>query len=135
MKRILRILIVDDDFTSRKILMRYLQPYGNLDVAVSGAEALDAVRNALEEGGPYDLICLDILMPGLDGHATLAEMRKAESEKGVRPGEGAKIIMTTCVDDAQNIMKAFRGQCEAYIVKPIRKEALLDEMRTLGLIP
>ena len=135
MKTSLNILIVDDDFTSRKILSRYLQPYSETDVAVNGTEAVEAVRNALAENEPYDLICLDILMPGLDGQGTLLAIRTLESENGIKPGHGAKIIMVTCVDDAKNIMQAFRGQCEAYLVKPISKDALLKEMTGLGLIP
>jgi two-component system, chemotaxis family, chemotaxis protein CheY len=134
MNRALRMLVVDDDFTSRKILTRFLQPYGTVDAATSGVEAVEAIRNSLREGERYDLICLDILMPVMDGHATQNEIRKMETEKGIVSGDGAKIIMTTCVDDAKTIMQAFRDQCEAYLVKPITKEALLKELKSLGLI-
>lgn len=127
-----RILVVDDDFTSRKVLSRHLENYGQIDSAVSGKEAIEGVQKALETGEPYDLICLDILMPELDGQLVLQTIRELETKNGIAPGKGAKIIMTTCLDDAKNIMQAFRSQCEAYLVKPITKEALAKEVEALG---
>ncbi len=127
-----RILVVDDDFTSRKVLCRHLENFGQIDSAASGKEAIEGVQKALETGEPYDLICLDILMPELDGQLVLQTIRELETKNGIAPGKGAKIIMTTCLDDAKNIMQAFRSQCEAYLVKPITKEALAKEVEALG---
>lgn len=130
-----RILVVDDDFTSRKVLSRHLESYGMIDAAVCGTEAIEGVQKALEAGEPYNLICLDILMPGLDGQVVLQAIRDLETRNGIAPGKGAKIVMTTCLDDAKNIMQAFRNQCEAYLVKPITKEALAKEIEALGFRP
>jgi len=130
----MRTLIVEDDFTSRRLLIGLLAPYGNCDIALDGKEAVEAFRLAWEGNYPYDLICLDIMMPEMDGQEVLKEIRKLEVEKGIDEHSRVKIIVTTVLDDRENITKAFKGQCEAYLIKPIDKEKLLQEVKSLGLI-
>ena len=130
----MKCLIVEDDFTARKLLQIYLSDYADCFVAVNGHEAVEAVRQAQEEGQPYDLICLDIMMPAMDGREALEAIRVVEKEYGIGGLDGAKVIMTTALDDSKNIMGAFRSGCEAYIVKPIRKAKLLEQMEELGLL-
>ena len=130
----MKCLIVEDDFAARKLLQVYLSNYADCFIAVNGHEAVEAIREALEEGESYDLICLDIMMPEMDGHKALEAIRQVEKEQGIRGLDGVKVIMTTALDDSANIMGAFRTGCEAYIVKPIRKEKLLEEMTKLGLL-
>jgi two-component system chemotaxis response regulator CheY len=130
----LRILIVEDDFVSRRLLQRFLSAYGDCDIAVNGREAVEAFRLAWEAGQPYDLICLDIMMPEMDGHEVLRHIREIEHGKNVGGLAGAKVIMTTALSDYDNIMGAFKEQCEDYIVKPINKQELLGRVRALHLI-
>lgn len=130
----MRTLIVEDDFTSRLLLQRILLPYGEAHVAVDGEEAVKAFSSALEAGQPYDLVCLDIMMPKKDGHEVLREIRGIEGKRGVLGLDGAKVIMVTALNDSVNIMASFVSQCEAYIVKPLDKNKLLKEIRLLGLI-
>ncbi len=129
----LKILIVEDDFTCRKLLQMFLSEYGDCFVAINGHKAVEAVREALDEGQPYDLICLDIMMPEMDGHEALEAIRQIENERGIAGLDGVKVIMTTALGDSKNVIGAFRTGCEAYIVKPIGKEKLLEEMEKLGL--
>lgn len=130
----MKCLIVEDDFTARKLLQMCLSDYGDCFIAVNGREAVEAVRQALDEGQPYDLICLDIMMPEMDGHEALRKIRRIEEERKTYGLDGVKVIMTTALDDSKDIIGAFRTGCEAYIVKPVRKEKLLGEMQKLGLI-
>ena len=130
----MRTLIVEDEFTSRKLLQSLLAPYGHCDIAVDGKEAIEAFRLAWKENHPYDLICLDIMLPKMDGQEALNEIRRLEAERGIHGLSRVKIIMVTALGDSENIMKAFKGQCEAYLVKPIYKEKLLKEIRPLGLL-
>ena len=131
----LRCLIVEDDFTSRLLLQKFLAPFGEAHVAVDGEEALAAVKMSLEECAPYQLICLDIMMPKLDGQSVLQHLRQLEEEHGILLGNGAKVVMTTCLSDYRNIMNAFRGQCDAYIVKPVERSNLIVQLHRLGLLP
>ncbi|OEU73455.1 MAG: hypothetical protein BA874_03035 [Desulfuromonadales bacterium C00003068] len=129
----MKILIAEDDLTSRLILENFLQEYGTTNVVVNGTEAVSAVRSALKDGQPYDLICLDIMMPEMDGVKALEKIRKSEEGRGVTSTYGAKIIMITALDDPKNVMNSFKELCDAYIVKPIDKTMLLQKLDEIGL--
>jgi len=133
--RNLKTLIVEDNFSSRLLLQEYLKQYGPTHIAVNGNEAVEAVRMALEAGEPYDLICLDILLPEKDGQQALKEIRATEEARGILSTNGSKIVMTTAMRDMKNVNSAFEGLCDAYLTKPIRKDNLLAELRKLALIP
>ena len=128
----MRTLIVDDDFVSRRMLQRILQPYGECEIAVDGSEAVFAFEEALKEGDGYNLICLDISMPVLSGVEALTQIRKIEEKAGIGGLQGVKVIMTTASDDSQSIFGAFNAGCESYIVKPVNKEQLLAKLSELG---
>jgi two-component system, chemotaxis family, chemotaxis protein CheY len=130
----MKTLIVEDDLTSRLFLNEVLKRQGETDTASTGFEAINTYRAALEAGQPYDLICLDIMMPELDGQKVLREVRRLEAEAGIGVGEGARVIMTTALGDSKNVMAAFREQCDAYLVKPIDVGKLYGHLRSFGLV-
>lgn len=130
----MKTLIVEDDPTSRLILQQALKKYGPVHMAGNGQEAVEAVRMALEAGKPYHLICLDIVMPEMDGQAALKEIRVLERTPGLEPARSAKIVMTTGQVGAKDFNTAFESQCDEYLVKPIERAKLLDTLRQLGLI-
>jgi two-component system chemotaxis response regulator CheY len=130
----MKALVVEDDFTSRLLLQEILKAYGEVHIAVNGKEALKAVYDAMDAGEPYGLVCLDIMMPEMNGYEALQEIRATEKARGVAISRGVKVIITTALDSAKNIVEAFHSLCDAYLVKPISKPALLGQMRTLGLI-
>ena len=131
----MRALIVEDDFISRRIVKEILSTYGSCDVAVDGEEAVQAFCRALAEDRPYDLVCMDIMMPRLDGQSALKKIRAKERELGVVAAHEAKVIMTTALDDPGNVVEAYyRGGATAFLVKPITRQKLLQEVRGLGLI-
>ena len=80
----MKILIAEDDFPSRKLMLGYLSQYGECDVTVDGMEATFAFMMALDEGTYYDLICLDVMMPVLDGYQALKMIRDMEDRKSTR---------------------------------------------------
>ena len=125
----MKILVVEDDPTSRLLLQRLLEPYGEVNAAVNGRDGLAAFHLAMTQKKPYDLICLDVMMPGMDGHQVLEEIRDMEGEQ-----HRSKIIMTTALADVDNLAKAFQHQCDDYIVKPITRDVLTRKLRTLGLL-
>ena len=130
----MRILIVEDDLVSRIFMKKFLTKYGECDVAVDGLEAIDAFLQAFKEKTPYDLICLDVMMPKLDGIKVLKALRDIEKQKGIDPKDGTKIIMTTALNDKNTIMNAYDSGCEAYAWKPIETEKFIIVMQKLGLI-
>ncbi len=130
----LKILIVEDDFASFRLLKEYLSEYGDCSVAVNGTEAVEAFKNALDKGWPYDMICLDIMLPEMNGLLALEQIRQIRRECRTRQSDGIKVIVTTAMDDSDDIIKAFGEGCRAYIVKPITREKLFAEMQKLSLI-
>ena len=129
----MRILVVEDDFISRRLLCRYLDSFGECDVAVNGNEALAAIRQALDTAAPYDLVCLDIMMPGLSGQETLQELRGIEEAHG--SDARAKVIMTTALEDQESVAQAFAAQADGYVTKPVDKRRFVETLKDLGLEP
>lgn len=131
----MRILIADDDFMARRILKELLSPLGDCDIVVNGGEAIQAFRLSLEDKDPYTLICMDIMMPEVDGHQAIEQIRAIEEELDVPESKGVKIIMISALDDPRNVMRAYgKGGATAYLVKPIEKNKLLHEIDLLGLL-
>jgi len=129
----MRILVVEDDFGSRRMMQKLLEPYGDIDVVVDGEEAVQAFRMAWEEYKPYELLFMDIMMPKMDGHEALRRIRGIEEELGVKPHDEAKIIMTSVLEDPKNVMEAYyEGGATSYLVKPIDREKLREELARLG---
>ena len=127
-------LIVDDEFSARLLLQTVLSRFGEAHVAVDGNEAVEAVKMAIEQKSHYDLICLDIMMPNLDGHGALEAIRDLEEENGILLGRGAKVVMTTAVSDPKTFFAAFREQCDYYLIKPIDRQKLEQYLRESSLI-
>lgn len=131
----MKMLIVEDDFVSRKVLQKLLGHYGECDIAVNGEEAIQAFKLSLESDSTYDLICMDIMMPGIDGQQALQKIRDMERAKGIAETEWVKVIMTTALDDPRNVVESlYKGAAASYVVKPIDKAKLLEEVRKLGLL-
>ena len=130
----MRVLIVEDDSISRRLLQTIISPYGVCDVVVNGKEAIEAFELAKEEKNNYNLVCLDIMMPEMDGQEVLRQIRKFEKEWDINRQNGVKVIMVTALDDFDNIKSAFEEQCEAYLIKPVIKEKLLDTLKQIRLI-
>ncbi len=130
----MKILIAEDDYVSRKFLLKFLSQYGDCDVTVDGMEAIEVFLMALEDKQYYDLICLDIMMPEVDGIKALKTIRKLELERLIPEDKKSKIIMTTALNSTDEVLDSFDSGSEAYAVKPIDTDKLIDVMSKLGLI-
>ena len=130
----MKVLIAEDDFASRKFMLRFFEKYGECDVTVDGKEAVEAYKMAIECGEPFDLICLDIMMPEMDGHQALKTIRKIEEESGVAEDERVKIVMTTALSETRHVTKAFENGCTAYAGKPINQDKLEAMLKKFKLI-
>jgi two-component system chemotaxis response regulator CheY len=130
----MRSLVVEDEFVARCVLLRFLARYGECDVAVDGDEAIAAVTQALNSSAAYDLICLDIGLPNLNGQDVLERIRELELERGIQIGQGSRVIITTITWTTSHVLGAFRGGADAYLTKPINLSALSQELKTLRLV-
>ena len=132
----LKILIVEDEFISRTLLKEILEPFGDCHTATNGDDAISVLQHSYDDpDGRYDIVCLDIMMPGKNGHEVLKELRRIEEMKGIAGVNATKVFMVTTLDDSKNIMEALvYGRCEVYLTKPISRMKLEEQLRTLHLI-
>ena len=130
----MKILIAEDDFASRVFMKKFLSKYGECDVVVDGIEAIEAYLNSLGEERKFDLICLDIMMPKVDGIRILQTIRDLELQKGIKKEDRSIIIMTTAMTDTLLVQQAFDIGCDAYAAKPIDTEKLVQVIEEFKLI-
>ena len=128
-------LVVEDDFGSRRLLQTYVKEFGPADVVVDGEEAIQAFRLAWEGNDPYDVIFLDIMMPNVDGQEALKQIREIERSIGIQDKDQVKVIMTTALEDPRNVVEAYhKGGATSYLVKPIERRRVIEELENLGLL-
>lgn len=130
----MKTLVAEDEFTSRILMQNLLARYGECHIAVDGEEAVEAFRISLAGAAPYDLICMDIKMPKMNGVEAVSQIRKLETEDGVLSSNGVKILMVTTVDDPKVVVESFRALCDAYLVKPINMTEMLKHLLRMSLI-
>ncbi|EKQ50372.1 MULTISPECIES: response regulator [unclassified Clostridium] len=129
----MRILIAEDDYVNRRFLYKFFSQYGDCDMVVNGEEAVKAFMFSLEENDLYGLICLDIMMPKLDGLKALKMITSIEKEKEIIDEEISKKFVITALDNAKDVQEAFELGCEVYVTKPINTEKLVEVMQKLKL--
>ena len=130
----MKTLIVEDDRTSQIVLRKILEKYGECHAAEDGREALELFTKALDQGLPYDLVCLDYLMPEKDGEEVITEIRGMEEAGGISGDRSVKIIVITGIVDEDNAFAQLRKLCNAYLEKPIDRLRMTDILRGLGLV-
>lgn len=130
----LRILIVEDDFKSRMLLQKMLSTHALCDIVINGDEAVEAFNLALEDKNSYDLICMDIMMPGMDGKEALKKIRLIEKEKGFLSAQRVKIFMITALDTENDILESIKNKCTDYLIKPIEKKKLVEKLKQHDLL-
>ena len=107
----MRILLAEDDFVTRKFMTNFLSKYGECDVTVDGLEAVDAFTMALDEENPYDLVCLDIMMPVMDGYELVSSLREANNN--------IPVLMITAKGEYDDMRQGFLSGTDDYMVKPV----------------
>ncbi len=116
------------------MLQGILLPYGDSHVAVNGREAVDAFGAVFKTGRRYDLICMDVHMPEMDGTEALRQIRLIEEREGVLSTSGVKIFMTTALGDLKTVSSSYRSLCDAYLLKPISASQLKQHLIDFKLL-
>lgn len=127
----MRVLIVDDVEMNCDLVAKFLEGHAATISAGTGEEAVSLVQTALQKDSYFDLICMDIELPGINGHEALKTIRRMEQEHG---GVRAKVFMITGSSDPDDMIDALvEGDCDDYLTKPLMKHALMDLLDKHGL--
>ena len=131
----LRILIVEDEPVNREFLLLALREIGECKAVATGEDAVRAHACALAEGRYFDVVFLDILLPGISGLQALEQLRAQEEKHPSRPVRQVPVIITTGLDDDQTASRAFiQGQAVSYMTKPFQAAQIAEELQKLGLV-
>jgi len=122
-----KILIIDDSLPNRELLGEILKGIGICDFAECGRSAVSAYNRSLRQKDFYDVILLDIDLPGVNGLQLLKKIRESEQVAGIALGDGVPIIMVTAYD--QRFLEAFEIGCNDYVVKPIDSDMLIKKVK------
>lgn len=130
----MRFLIVEDDLVSRRLLEKILGQYGPYDLATNGLEALELYQAQQEKGESYALICLDVMMPKLDGVRVLKAIRDYEEKFNLEADRKAKVILITALGESQIVRGAAEHGYDAYLPKPFDMDVLTDLLKAFKLL-
>ncbi len=127
----MKFLIAEDNKQNVELLVSMLTDYGGYDIAEDGKQAFNLFMDAHNEGSPYDLIFLDIIMPEIEGDQVLVMIREWEKAnlKGQTP---VPIVMASAKSDADTIFESYDQGCQLFVMKPYLKSELDDLMKTMG---
>jgi len=121
----LRVLVVEDDPNSRKVLVHALDAMkAELTLAENGEQALEAFRRR----GPFDIVLMDLRMPVMDGYAATREMRAHESRSG---GGRTPIVVVSAHTRPWEIEAARGAGADQHLGKPINVPVLLGAIEAM----
>lgn len=118
-----RILVVDDDKALAEFLRRALIQLGyDVECGHQGCAAVDAYAQALASGRPYDLVIMDLNMPGMDGRQCLVEMAHMSPEV---------VVLLTTGDPTESCAQGWARQPNGVLQKPFTLNDLIETVRRL----
>jgi CheY-like chemotaxis protein len=130
----MRILIVDDDLVSREKLKALLSAYGECTTVPNAEWALKKIKHANDHTRPYELITVDVEMPGMRGEEMVHELRQWEqAQKTYKKDREIKVLMVTSKKDPETVIASFREGCEWYLNKPVNPENLTAALERLDI--
>lgn len=129
----MKILIVDDELVSRKKMEKILQHYGACHAVDNGKTAIDTYTDALLAREPFDLITLDVSMPGMGGTDVLLTIRIYERKNAIPKERQVKILMVTSHADHDTVIASIEAGCNDYIKKPFSLAQVTQKLANMGL--
>ena len=122
-----RVLIIDDNMTSRMILENILIRFGlHVDSLDGGDAAIHKMQMAHEAGTPFDIVIVDALMPGVDGFAVIGEINKDEKL------ESATVLMISSADRSTFIDRTKTLDIDGFLDKPVTRRDLLEVLSVVS---
>ncbi len=127
-------LIVEDVFLIQRVIERFIEPYGVFTVSNNGKEALKKYAEFFFNGNAFNLVCLDIYLPEMNGLDVLSNIRKFEDEIKLKSEERCKIIIISSVTHPATVQQAYKLGCDYYVAKPFSKEDIVNALKKIKMI-
>ncbi|RJO69745.1 MAG: response regulator [Myxococcales bacterium] len=124
----MRVLIVDDSSTMRKIIRKTVMEAGVSDIA-EAEDGIDALKRIKDHNAAFDLILLDINMPKVDGITTLKQLKSMDQTKGI------PVIMCTSEAEKELVITSIKAGASDYVVKPFTKDVIFEKINRLSAKP
>jgi len=131
----MKILIVDDENISRNVLLSKMTQMGTCVAVNNAKEALAELEKAKAENQPFDVITLDVSMPGMGGQELLEHIRKKEDQDKIPKKDRIKIIMITARMNLGTINACIKLGCNGYLTKPVSQVQLIQSLSQIGFEP
>lgn len=125
--------MVDDEIVCRTKLAELYSRYGSCDKAPNGEIAMKLFQEAHKELVPYDLVSMDVEMPGMTGTEVVRRMREIETLLDVPPAKAAKVLMVTTREDIKTVAQSYGEGCDEYLNKPATSDDVREALLNLGL--
>jgi PAS domain S-box-containing protein len=122
----LKVLVVDDNRTNRKILIKMLEGFGcRAEEAEGGAEAIEILKRAKYTGDPFKIVFVDMMMPGMDGEHTTIIIKNTPEIRDTA------VIILTSLGGRGDVMHLRELGCNGYLIKPVKQSLLKDTIITI----
>ncbi len=128
----MKILVVDDERISRNVLTKTINPLGEIFAVNNSKKAFSMFKDALDKSEPFDLITLDVSMPGISGLKLLKKIRSKEQIHKIVKADRSKIIMVTSRMNVATVKECIQSGCDGYIAKPVNKYQLFNSLASMG---
>lgn len=125
----MRSLVIDDEPTARMQLRFLLESRGPVDEAPDAIAGLQRIRDAVADNDPYDLVCIDLSMPGPSGIDAIKMVQ--EVDKKLRQGKHTNVVVVTASDDQKDIRAALHQHVDGYLLKPVTPGQIVDTIDPL----
>lgn len=127
----MKCLAVDDEFVALTKMSTLLSDYGTCDTATNGEEALRMFHKAFLEGDPYQLMTIDIDMPGMNG---IQLLKKITIDENLLFIPRSNKLIVTAEGSPGNVLQAIENKCDSFLVKPVKKDTLQMRLKELNIL-
>lgn len=125
----MRSLVIDDEPTARLQLRFLLESRGPVDEAPDAIAGLQRIRDAVADNDPYDLVCIDLSMPGPSGIDAIKMVQEVDTK--LRHGKHTNVVVVTASDDQKDIRAALHQHVDGYLLKPVTPGQIVDTIDPL----
>ena len=130
----MKTLVVDDLRPSSRVIQPIVGKYGQCDTVNELRAIAEAFNKAWTDNTPYNLVCVDVKPPKVDGEQVLRLVRAMEEKMRLTAEQRARVILVTADYEQKTAERLRNLGCDAVFVKPINRKQLQEWLTKLNLV-